>query len=471
MQIAQKLASYTMGHADVLRKAMGKKKQKVMDEEKPQFILGCEENNIHKDISIPLWGEMEDFAKYAFNKSHAACYAAISMQTAYLKCHYPLEFMAGLLSSVMDNTKKLVLYVKMCKDLQINILPPDVNASEKSFTIEGNSLRYGLLALKGVGENIIDEMLEERRRGGKFKNLADMITRFEAMDKRVAESFIKSGVMDFTGHTRSALLTNIQGMIANNRKENRKQIQGQMSMFDMMDTDNSSVIDNIIDGTELPKSEILKMEKETTGLYISGHPLDEYTSFIKKNVNAYGYMFDRSEEESGEEETEQESEENALYDEEVVSVAGMVTEVKVIYTKKSNKQMAFVTLEDTTGSIPCVVFPDAYEQYKKILEEGKKLFLRGTVSTGDKETSVLVKNITDMDTIPKKLWIRFETEEAKKKAAEVLLNLRREYVGNDYLILYCKDTGKREQGTIWGSKECIRKCTDLFGEENVKISV
>lgn len=282
MQTAQKLANFTMGHADILRKAMGKKKQKVMDEEKPKFIMGCKENNLHEDISVPLWGEMEDFAKYAFNKSHAACYAAISMQTAYLKCHYSLEFMAGLLSSVMDNTKKLVLYVKMCKDLQIEILPPDVNVSEKSFTIEGESLRYGLLALKGVGENIIDEMLEERQREGIFKNLTDLIMRFKSLDKRVAESLIKSGAMDFTGHTRKALLTNIQGIITNNRKENKKQIHGQLSMFDMLEEGTAETIDCIVDGAELPKAEILKLEKEATGLYISGHPLDEFTSFMKR---------------------------------------------------------------------------------------------------------------------------------------------------------------------------------------------
>lgn len=469
MQIAQKLAKYTMGHADILRKAMGKKKQKDMDAEEPKFILGCKQNNIAEEIARSLWAGMVDFAKYAFNKSHAACYAAVSMQTAYLKRHYPLEFLAGLLSSVMDNPKKLVVYVKMCKDLNVKILPPSINNSEKNFTIEQDSLRYGLMALKDVGEKALDEMLEERRRGGRYKSLSDLVLRFGGLNKRIAEAFIMSGVLDFTGYTRSALLSNISQIIANNRKENKKQTQGQLSLFELFTGKTEQNIGWIPDEPEFPKGELLRMEKEATGMYISGHPLDEYASFIQKNVNAFGYMFvaERTEENDKEENTEPE-EEGEVFEGDEVRVAGIVTEVKKIYTKKDKRPMAFATLEDGTGQIPCVIFPDTYRQNEKCLKEGNSIFLCGKISTGKEELSVLAEKVSMLEMIPKKLWIRVNTEEQKNEAIQEIQKMS--HSGNDYAILYCADTGEKIGIMVNATISSINQCRVKYGMNNVKIT-
>lgn len=278
-----------------------------------------------------------------------------------------------------------------------------------------------------------------------------------------------SGVLDFTGYTRSALLSNISQIIANNRKENKKQTQGQLSLFELFTGKTEQNIGWIPDEPEFPKGELLRMEKEATGMYISGHPLDEYASFIQKNVNAFGYMFvaERTEENDKEENTEPE-EEGEVFEGDEVRVAGIVTEVKKIYTKKDKRPMAFATLEDGTGQIPCVIFPDTYRQNEKCLKEGNSIFLCGKISTGKEELSVLAEKVSMLEMIPKKLWIRVNTEEQKNEAIQEIQKMS--HSGNDYAILYCADTGEKIGIMVNATISSINQCRVKYGMNNVKIT-
>lgn len=464
MQITQKLAGFTMGHADVVRKAMGKKKQSIMDAEEPLFIAGCMENGISDRTASGLWDIMKEFAKYAFNKSHAACYAAIAMQTAYLKCHYPLEFMVGLLSSAADNPKKLPVYVNSCRKAGIHILPPDLNHSESGFTIQDGCIRYGLQAVKKAGA-AINAILNERAFGGPFAGLSDLALRVPILNKGAVESFIKAGALDFCGQTRRTLLANVNNVIKGARKDAKKQTEGQISMF--LGPEGNSLEDFFEFLPEYDPRQLLQYEKEATGIYISGHPLDGYSDFIKKHANMEAVLLSRQDSDSLKDVAD------APQNGQDVIIAGIVLEVKVIYTKKSNRAMAFLEMEDVTGGFSCVIFPDVYDQYKTVLVENKRLLVTGHISREeDKDSAILADSIIDMDKVQRKVWVQFSSKEEYLAEQVNLMMIRRQYAGNDLFFIYDKETGKAgiRRGTIYASDECIMRMKELYGEENVKVT-
>lgn len=488
MQIVQKLASFSMGRADLVRKGMAKKKQDIMDAERPHFvsgddelgIKGCVRNGIDEGVANKIYDQMIDFAKYAFNKSHAAAYAAVSMQTAYLKCHYPLEFMTGLLTSVMDTRVKLISYINDCKKRNIKVLPPDINASETSFSVYGDSLRYGLLAIKGVGKAVLENIIAERNKNGIYKDISDLVVRNEELDKRAAEALIKAGAMDFAGLSRRAMLLGITGLIEKCRKERKSQIEGQMSLLDMFDDDNDEkekLKDNIENMPEFPKDEILEMEKEATGMYISGHPLDEYRRYLEKNTTNIALDFIRTQEESNESMDESVASENGaasvnVADGQRVKIGGIIVEFKKIFTKKDNRPMALSKVEDMYGTISCVVFPKAFAKYERIFEKSGKVILTGNANVeDDKDASVIVETALDLDSLPKKLWIQFkdyQEYEANKSRIDQLSNA---YKGKDSIVVYLREQKQRAvfENAIFVSKETENIFRKEFGEKNISV--
>ena len=479
MHIVRSLAGFSMGRADIVRKAMSKKRAAIMEEEGRRFIYGdeklsipgCVNRNIPEEIAKSIYDEMVDFAKYAFNKSHAACYAAISMQTAYLKCHYIKEFMAGLLSSVMDKTEKLVIYIANCKKNGVKILPPDINISEKNFIIEGESIRFGLLALKGVGQDVIEEIVKEREEHGRYTCFMDFIMRNPNLNKKVCEALIKTGAFDFTGYSRRSLLLNEESLIQGIRKDKKNQVDGQLSLFDIMEEKTDVKInDSIRNVPEYSKMELLKQEKEISGIYISGHPMDEYIGFIKKNTDLSGEAFVPTviEADGDMQETYPE-----LTDGKKVSMAGIVTSIKKIFTKKDNRAMAFATMEDLDGSFECVIFPDTYEKYKNTLGESKKLHIKGNISLNDDKPSVLISEVTNLEDITKKLWVQFTTTEEYERQKDRLVGIQKMYPGNDILVVYIKEKGKEGliRSSIKVSEDCFLATKEAYGEDNVRVTI
>lgn len=479
MHIVRSLAGFSMGRADIVRKAMSKKRAAIMEEEGRRFIYGdeklsipgCVNRNIPEEIAKSIYDEMVDFAKYAFNKSHAACYAAISMQTAYLKCHYIKEFMAGLLSSVMDKTEKLVIYIANCKKNGVKILPPDINISEKNFIIEGESIRFGLLALKGVGQDVIEEIVKEREEHGRYTCFMDFVMRNPNLNKKVCEALIKTGALDFTGYSRRSLLLNEESLIQGIRKDKKNQVDGQLSLFDIMEEKTDVKInDSIRNVPEYSKMELLKQEKEISGIYISGHPMDEYIGFIKKNTDLSGEAFVPTviETDGDMQETYPE-----LTDGKKVSMAGIVTSIKKIFTKKDNRAMAFATMEDLDGSFECVIFPDTYEKYKNNLGEGKKLNIKGNISLNGDKPSVLISEVTNLEDITKKLWVQFTTTEEYERQKGRLVGIQKMYPGNDVLVVYIKEKGKEGliRSSIKVSEDCFLAIKETYGEDNVRVTI
>lgn len=484
MQIVQKLACFSMGRADLVRKAMGKKKQDIMDAERPHFVYGdedlaikgCVRNGIKEDIANKIYDQMIDFAKYAFNKSHAAAYAAISMQTAYLKCHYPLEFMAGLLTSVMESQTKLVSYINDCKKRGIKVLPPDINNSETYFSICGDSLRYGLLAIKGVGKVVLENIIAERNVNGIYKDISDLVVRNKELDKRAAEALIKAGALDFAGLSRRAMLLGITGLIENCRKERKSQIAGQMTLLDMFadgSDEKEKLKDNIPDMKEFPKDEILKMEKESTGLYISGHPLDEYRNYLEKNTTntALDFIREHTEETGDDMETNETVPSTVnISDGQRVKIGGIITEYKKIFTKKDSKPMALLKVEDMYGTISCVVFPKAFAKYENMLGEDKKIVITGNGNVEDeKDASVIVETVLDLDSLPKKIWVQFKNHEEYETNKKKLDNLSGIYGGKDTIVVYLKEPKQKAvfENAIFVSEETEKIFQKEFGEENI----
>ena len=375
---------------------------------------------------------MIDFAKYAFNKSHAACYAAIVMQTAYLKCHFFVEFMAGLLSSVMDKTEKLVPYLNVCKKANVRILPPNINCSQKEFTIEGDKLRYGLMAIKGIGEDIIDTIVKDRKQNGSYENITDFITRIPGAGKGLVEPLIKSGALDDFHYKRKAMMESYSHLIEGAKKERKTQISGQVSLFELLD---EKPEEYIIDVPEYDDATLLRYEKEATGFYISGHPLDEYAAYIKKKVNMLASSFLLPEEGDNLEERGNLQENNDLIqDGQKVSMVGIILQKKKIFTKRG-KAMAFLKMEDMTGPFEVVVFPDIYEKYSSCFEEEKKLHICGTISMEDKVT-VLAEQVKDLDCAMRTVWIRFPDATEKDLQKDYCQNIARNYPGQDRIIFF-----------------------------------
>ena len=399
MQIVQDLAGYTLGHADLVRRAMSKKKQHVMEVERENFVKGSSENGIDPAVSNHIYDEMMDFAKYAFNKSHAACYAVVAYQTAFLKCYYPEEFMAALMTSVIDNSKKVSEYILVCRQMKIELLPPDINYGQSGFSVvwetgengeRKKAIRYALTALKSVGRPVIDRIVEERNERGLFKDIKDFLERIQGTDvnKRAIESFIKAGAMDSLGGNRKQLMSVYADILDNLTHNKKNQLAGQISLFDVVDDDSKDFFEVKLPNVPEYEPEIkLAMEKEVLGIYVSGHPLEKYLDLLEKYTDSRTSDFALDDETGA----------VAVTDGSRVTVGGMVTGKVVKYTK-NNEPMCFVTIEDLVGTVEIIVFPKSYVKYNKMLFEDAKVIVKGRVSAEeDKDAKIICEDMVTFE--------------------------------------------------------------------------
>ena len=474
MQIVRELGGYTMGRSDLVRRAMSKKKQYVMEQERKNFtygnpeegVPGCVANGIDAQVADHIYGTMMDFAKYAFNKSHAACYAVVAYQTAYLKYYHPVEFMAALMTSVIDNPSKVAEYIMTSRSMGIQILPPDINVGENGFSVADGQIRYALSAIKSVGRPVIDAVVAEREARGPYLNLGDFVTRVtdRDMNKRVVEHFIKAGAMDSLGGTRKQLLSvylQVMDGIQQNRKNN---LAGQISLFDIADEEEK--VDyrvSLPDVGEYSKEMKLAFEKEVLGIYISGHPLEEYRETWKKNITNTTADF-AMDEETGE---------TRVADGAKVTIGGMITEKKIKYTK-NEKVMAFLQVEDLVGSVEVIVFPRDYERYGSTVMEDSKVFVRGRVSVEeDRDAKLVCEQITTFEQMPKKLWIKFPTREAYEAKKDTLFDILREAEGKDHVVIYVENPKAMNplpaNWNVSAQASLVTKLEAAFGEGNIKV--
>lgn len=475
MQIVRDLAGYTMGRSDLVRRAMSKKKTAVMEKERQNFVYGnegegvkgCVANGIDEKTANHIYDEMIDFAKYAFNKSHAAAYAVVSYQTAYLKYYYPMEFMAALMSSVIDNVGKFSEYILTCRRMMdIAILPPDINEGESGFSVSGHAIRYGLSAIKGIGKPVVDMILSERKKDGPFRSLEDFVGRMTSkeVNKRTLENFIKSGAMDSLPGTRRQKMAVAPTLLDTKAKERKNSFEGQLSLFDIAPEENRSQYQiTFPEIGEYSKEERLAFEKEILGVYISGHPLDEYEETWKKHITAVSVDFI----------VDEETEQAAVRDGDRVMIGGMVAG-KVVKTTRTGQLMAFITLEDLMGSVEVIVFPRDYEANRELLIEDAKLFIKGRVSAGDDPVAKLVcEQVISFDSMPKELWLQFEDMEHYQRVEKSILELLKNTEGKDKVILYLKkERARKVLPANWNvsvSNYLLTELTARLGEKNVKV--
>ncbi len=474
MQIVRDLAGYTLGRSDLVRRAMSKKKSSVMEKERQNFVYGneaegvkgCIANGIDEKTANHIFDEMIDFAKYAFNKSHAAAYAVVSYQTAYLKYYYPVEFMAALMTSVKDNVGKVSEYIMSCRKMGMKIVPPDINEGVGGFSVSDGSIRYGLSAIKSIGQSVVDEIVNERSVGGPFYSLEDFIDRMDSKDinKRTLESFIKSGAMDSLPGTRKQKFIVSGQLLDQKNKEKRTSIEGQLSLFDFAaQEDKQSFQIQFPAVGEYTKDELLAFEKEILGVYISGHPLEAYIHLWEKNITARTSDF-AVDEETGE---------AAVKDGTYATIGGMITG-KTVKTTRTNQMMAFVTIEDLAGSVEVLVFPRDYEKRRDLLNQDEKLFIRGRVSIGDDPVGKLIcEDVIPFDAVPRELWIQYADKEAYLADEKALLDMLRMQEGQDRVIIYLgRERAKKALPANWNVKaggELLEALGKRLGEENVKV--
>ena len=475
MQIVRELGGYTLGRSDLVRRAMSKKKQAVMEKERANFIYGNEEEQvpgcvakgIPEEVASKIYDEMMDFAKYAFNKSHAACYAVVAYQTAFLKYYYPVEFMAALMTSVIDNSEKVAEYIMVCKSMGIAILPPDINQGESGFSVNGRSIRYALTAIKSVGRPVIDAVVEERRERGPYVNLKDFITRVAQKDvnKKAMENFIKAGAFDSLPGTRKQFMSAYVQIMDHIIKDRKNNMAGQMSLFDLVDDSQKEEFDvKLPDVGEYSKEMLLSFEKEVLGVYISGHPLEEWEELWKKGITNTTADF-MLKEESGE---------TVVKDNMSVTIGGMIADKKIKYTK-NDKIMAFLTLEDLLGSVEVIVFPKDYEKYHEKLTEDNKVFIKGRVSLEeDKDGKLICERVTPFDEVQRKLWIKFKTRQEYEENVGELYKMLADSDGQDGVVIYIEDPKSMKQlppnKNVNADKKLISEMEGRFGNENIKIS-
>ena len=474
MQIVRDLAGYTMGRSDLVRRAMSKKKASVMEKERQNFVYGnpeegvkgCIANGIDEKTANHIYDEMIDFAKYAFNKSHAACYAVVSYQTAYLKYYYPQEFMAALLTSVLDNTTKISEYILTCRQMGISILPPDINEGVSGFSVSGENIRYGLSAIRSIGRNVVEAIVRERDRNGPFVTLDDFVSRMSGkeINKKTVENFIKAGAMDsLPGNRRQKLLV-MPEMMEQKSREKKTAMEGQLSLFEFAaEEDKRNFQISMPRVEEFPREEMLAMEKEVLGVYVSGHPLEEYEEGWRKNITAMTTDFI----------VDPDTDEAKVADGQMVTVGGMVSE-RTIKITKTGKNMAFVTLEDLVGSVEVLVFPKDFEANRDLLTEDAKLFIRGRVSLGDEPAGKLIcQQVIPFSKIPKDLWLQFADLEAYQAAEKQLMDTLMLSDGGDRVIIYLKKEKARKilspGWNVDASRELLGKLTQFYGEKNVKV--
>ena len=475
MQIVRDLAGYTLGRSDLVRRAMSKKKGSVMEKERQNFVygnpeegvMGCIANGIPEKVAQTIYDEMIDFAKYAFNKSHAAAYAVVSYETAYLKYYYPTEYMAALLTSVIDNGSKVSEYIQVCRQMGIQILPPDINEGGSGFTVTGEHIRYGLSALKSIGKSVIDTISAEREANGPYKDLKDFISRLSGkeVNKRTIESFIKSGALDSLGGTRRQKMMVYAAILDEVNMERKQAMTGQMSLFDFVGEEEKEAFSiKYPDCGEFSRRDMLAMEKEVLGIYISGHPLDEYQNLLKKNTNAVSSDFI----------VEEETGKARVTDNTFVAIGGMVAG-KTIKTTKTNQMMAFLTVEDMTGSVEVLVFPKDYEKYRQFMNEGQKLFIRGRVSIGDDPQGKLIcERMVPFEDVPREVWVQFADLETYKEQEAEFLDVISPWEGNDGVVVYIKEMRQYKRlprnRNVGLSDEFLAMLRQKYGTENIRVT-
>ncbi len=474
MQIVRDLAGYTLGRSDLVRRAMSKKKTAVMEKERQNFVYGneaegvkgCIANGIDEKTANQIYDEMIDFAKYAFNKSHAAAYAVVAYETAYLKYYYPVEFMAALMTSVIDNSAKVSEYIAVCRDMGIPLLPPDINEGEADFSVSGGGIRYGLSAIKSIGRSVIDEIVREREENGLYTSLRDFIYRLTSreINRRSLESFIKSGAMDCLPGTRKQKMLASMELVEQKNREKKLDIAGQLSLFDFMGEEDKKAGEvRFQDVGEYEKEELLAYEKEVLGIYISGHPLEKYKEKWKRHITARTTDFDVDDETGA----------AGVSDGQIVTIGGMITG-KTVKTTKNNQLMAFITVEDMDGSVEVLIFPRDYEANRALLSEDAKVFVRGRVSLGDEAKGKLVcERIIPFDSVPSVLWLQFPDKAAWNAGEGELMELLADSDGNDQVGIFLKK--ERQQKllglghTVRADEALLKKLSSRYGKENVKV--
>ena len=475
IEIFRSLGGYTMGQADNIRRAISKKKMKIIEENRKVFVYGDPEQGISgavakgvtEQAAQSIYDEIVAFANYAVNKAHAVCYAVVSYQTAYLKCHYPKQYMAALMTSVLDSATKVSGYIAECKDLGIPVLPPDINRSGDNFTVEGNAIRFGLGAVKNVGRGLIRSMAAKRNEGGDFKSLEDFIQRMgDELNKRAVENFIKCGAMDCFGYHRSELLAVYDTMMDSISMSRKKNVEGQMGLFAMLQDEDESVTIPIPKLDEMKKADLMMLEKETTGIYLSGHPMDDYRSYLRNtHVIPIGTLMDP---------------ESNYQDDQIVSVAGIVQTLKM-KTTRNNSMMSYVTVEDDTGVMEMLAFSNVLTQYGGYLKENSAVVITGRLSTRDNKESQIVINrvrpISDFanekpEPKPVKeqvatgtLYLRLPTEEgALFNKVKAILNM---FPGENPTVVFFADTKQRRGTRCSADARMLEELNRLLGQENV----
>ena len=473
MQIVQKLAGYTLGRADLVRRAMSKKKAAVMQQERQNFVYGneaehvpgCISNGIPEKVANKIYDDMIDFAKYAFNKSHAAAYAVVAYQTAWLKYYYPVEFMAALMTSVIDNSTKVSEYILVCRQMGIQILAPDINESVGVFSVSDGAIRYGLNAIKSVGKPVIEELIREREAGGPFKDLADFIDRTSGkeVNKRTVENFIKAGAFDSFGANRRQMMMIYGQMMDDAAQKKKKDFAGQMSLFDFAaEEDKASFKVKIPDVSEYSKEDLLAFEKEVLGFYISGHPLEEYEEQWKNGISHVTTDFLPVEE----------GELPKVHDGERAIVGGMIT-AKTMKATKTNKMMAFLNVEDLVGNVEVIVFPRDYEKNAVLLNVDSKVFVSGRISAEeDKASKLIMEKIVPFAVASKELWIQFADMEEYQRRERDLYRLLMDSEGDDQVIIYVRKENRKKilpmSRNVRVNDDLLEKLYREFGEKNVK---
>ena len=475
MQIVRDLAGYTLGRSDLLRRAMSKKKAAVMEKERNTFVYGDEEtgvpgcikNGIDEQTANKIYDEMIDFAKYAFNKSHAAAYAVVSYQTAWLKYYYPVEYMAALMTSVIDNPTKVAEYIYVCRQMGIRILPPDINKGEADFSVDGGDIRYGLAAIKSIGRPVIRAIVNDRKELGEFRNLEDFITRIssrELMNKRLVENLIKAGALDVLGGTRKQFMSIYIQIVDHMQQEKKNSMVGQMSLFDMVSEEQKEEFQiRMPDVGEYTKENLLGFEKEVLGVYVSGHPLEPYEEEWRKVISATTADF----------QVDPEVGYTKVRDGAREIIGGIIAEKTVKHTK-TNQMMAFLTVEDLFGTVEVVVFPRDYEKYRQYLEEDNKIFVKGRVSEEDDKASKLIcEKILPFGQKKKELWIQFPDKETYLEEEAITYGYLADSEGNDEVVIYCEKEKIVKKlpanKNISINPQILSRLMNHFGENRVKV--
>jgi DNA polymerase-3 subunit alpha len=473
MQIVQKLAGYTMGQADNIRRAMSKKKQYVIDAERQSFVYGdsergikgCVANGIKEEAANSIYDSMVDFAKYAFNKSHAAAYAVISVQTAWLKYYYPVEFMAALMTSVIDNSTKESEYLYHCKEMEIKVLPPDINAGQGEFTAEGPNIRYGLYAIKALGRPVIDRIISEREAGGPYRTLQDFIERTMDRDvnKRAVENLIKAGACDSLDGTRRQMMYVYTTLIDQTAQQKKSSMSGQMSLFDLVSEEEKKEYQVQYPPVgEFDKETLLAYEKEVLGIYLSGHPLESYMDKMKKNATATAVDFMRDEDTGA----------VKVADNAHVVVGGMISAKTVKFTKH-NQAMAFLSIEDLTGTVEVIVFPRDYERYQRFLNQDDKVFVVGHATVEDEQNGkIICERIVPFEDTKKELWLQFPTKEEFAGKEQALYGMLDNSDGADEVVIYIASPKAMKRlgpsRTVMADEVLLAQLSDFMGKKNVK---